>query len=118
MKKYLWPAAAFIIGMLPGFFLVFNFMFTDIISLYERVYSLLIVTATYLILGIAFGLANRGSRYTGGIWLSLPALILALIYSFKEINAFAVNLLYSSAAFGSSLLGFYAGAKLSGIKKH
>jgi len=113
LKKYFWPVTAFITGILPGFFLVFNFIFSDVISLYERILSLLVVVVAYLVLGAAFGLASRDIRLAGGIWLSLPALFLAFIYSFKEVNSAAINLLYSAAALGSSVIGFHLGAKLS-----
>jgi len=117
LKKYFWSVAAFIVGILPGFFLVFNFIFSDVISLYERVFSLLVVAAAYLTLGAAFGLAGRDSGYGTGLWLSLPALILSLIYSIKEPTALPINLLYSLTALGSSVISSHLGAKLARMKK-
>ncbi len=59
MKKMLGFLLAFLTGLLPGFFLVFNFMFSDVASLYERSLSFLIVIVVYLVLGAAFGLAGH-----------------------------------------------------------
>lgn len=112
MKKYLWSIAEFIIGILPGFFLVFNFMFTDIISVNERAFSFLVVAVTYLILGAAFGLAGADIK-SEGIWLALPAILFAVLYSFSEVATIVMNLLYTSAVLVFSITGFSLGAKLS-----
>ena len=112
MKKSLWIALAIIIGILPGFFLVFNFMFSDIISLNERILSFLIVIAAYLILGAAFGLAGSDISWRWGIWLSLPAIIIASIYSFSEAGTLALNLAYSASALGSSAMSSFLASKL------
>lgn len=117
MKKYLWFIAEFIIGIIPGFFLVFNFMFTDVISINERLFSLLLVSVTYLVLGAAFGLASYAIR-SGGIWLSLPALIIVFLYSIKETHSLVINLLYAAASLGFSIIGHRLGAKLSKNRKH
>jgi len=111
LKKSLWIALALIIGILPGFFLVFNFMFSDIISLNERILSFLIVIAAYLILGAAFGLAGSDIGWKWGIWISLPAVIIALAYSFSEAGTLAMNLAYSASALGSSAISAYLTSK-------
>jgi hypothetical protein len=109
MKKYLWSIAEFIIGILPGFFLVFNFMFTDVASISERAFSFLLVLVAYLVLGTAFGLSGINMRL-GGIWLSLPALIFVFLYSFKETDSIIINLLYAATALIFSLTGYRFGA--------
>jgi hypothetical protein len=117
MKKSIWLIAAFVTGLLPGFFLVFNFMFSDVISLNERILSYLVVIAAYLLLGIAFGLAARDMGWKYGICLSLPAIILALIYSIKETGTAGINLLYATAALVPSITGSQLGAKFAGMRK-
>jgi hypothetical protein len=117
MKKSIWFIAAFITGLLPGFFLVFNFMFSDIISLNERILSYLVVIVSYLILGLAFGLAGHDIGWRHGICLSLPAIMLALIYSIKETGTTGINLLYIIAALAPSIIGVQLGARLSRRRK-
>lgn len=117
MKKGLWAVLAFVIGALPGFFLVLNFMFSDVISPSERSLSFLVVIAAYLVLGAAFGLAGREPGWQLGIWLSLPALIFALVYSLGEAGTLAMNFLYSAAALGSAVIGSHLGSKLSRKQK-
>lgn len=117
MKKGLWFVLALVTGILPGFFLVLNFMFSDIIASSERGFSFLVVIVVYLILGAAFGLASSDVGWKWGIWLSLPAIILASIYSFSESGTLMLNLLYSAASLGSSAAGSHLGAKLSKKRK-
>ncbi len=112
MKKYIWSVAEFLVGILPGFFLVFNFMFSDVISIRERIFSFLLVTVTYLLLGMAFGLAGH-SVGLGGVWLSLPALILALLYSFSEAGLVIMNSAYAFGALAFSIAGYRIGASFS-----
>lgn len=116
MKKSYLCILAFLTGLLPGFFLVFNFMFSDVISFYERGLSFLVVIAAYLVLGAAFGLAKRDSGWKRGLCLSLPAIILAVLYSVTETGTALINLLYAAAAAGAAVTGSTLGSRLS--KKH
>jgi len=115
-KSYIY-ILAFLTGLLPGFFLVFNFMFSDVITLYDRSLSLLVVALAYLVLGAAFGLTDIGSGRMFGLCLCLPAIILALLYSFKETGTVFVNLLYVAAATGAAIAGAVLGTKLSRKRK-
>lgn len=117
MKRSFWLTAAFITGLLPGFFLVFNFMFSDIISLNERILSILVVIVAYLVLGTAFGLTGHGMEWKYGICLSIPAVILAVIYSIRETGTIAMNLLYAAAAIGASAAGTSLGSSLTRKKR-
>jgi hypothetical protein len=117
LKKFIWSSVEFLTGILPGFFLVFNFMFTDVTSVYERVFSFLLVAVTYLLLGTAFGLAAYAAGMAG-VWLSLPAILFVLIYSFKETDSALINILYAAVALLFSLIGSRLGTKLSKNRKH
>lgn len=108
----MWSVAEFVVGILPGFFLVFNFMFSDVISIRERAFSFLLVAVTYLVLGTAFGLAGHAMG-PGGIWLSLPALFLALLYSSREAGLAIMNSAYAFAALATSIAGYRIGARFS-----
>ena len=117
MSNVFGSVLAFLTGLLPGFFLVFNFMFSDVISLYERGISFLIVIVVYLVLGAAFGLAGRDNGRKWSIWLSLPAVIFALAYSVNEAGTIVINLLYAAAAMGAAVIGASLGAKLAKKRK-
>jgi hypothetical protein len=115
-KSYIY-ILAFLTGLLPGFFLVFNFMFSDVASPSERSLSFLIVIVVYLVLGAAFGLIRHDDGWKRGIWLSLPATIFALVYSVNEAGTIATNLLYAATAIGASVTGASLGAKLARKRK-
>lgn len=117
MNKVFGSLLAFLTGLLPGFFLVFNFMFSDVISLYERGFSFLVVVVAYLVLGAAFGLIGHDNGWKLGIWLSLPAIIFALAYSVNEAGTIATNLLYAAAAIGAAVTGASLGVKFSRKRK-
>ena len=117
MKKGLWYGLTLVTGILPGFFLVLNFMFSDVISPSERLLSFLVVIAAYLVLGAAFGLAGGDMGWKLGICLSLPAIAFALIYSLSEIGSFVMNFLYSAASLSSSVIGSWLGSRLSRKQK-
>jgi hypothetical protein len=109
MKKTLMYILAFLIGLLPGFFLVFNYMFSDVSSDSERSVSFLVVEAVYLFLGAVFGLlvSDKGWKYA--LCLSLPALMLIVLYSLRETGTILINLSYAVSVLGSALIGSLAG---------
>lgn len=117
MKKYLWPLSELLIGILPGFFLVFNFMFSDVSSTRERVVSFLLVAVVYLVLGAFWGFMG-GDYRCGGLWLGLPSLFFAVLYSLREADLIAINLLYAifSLVFGAA--GHRIGKSLSRKGRH
>lgn len=117
MKKTYIYILAFLTGLLPGFFLVFNFMFSDIISYYERGLSFLVVIAAYLILGAAFGFIRHGDAWKRGFYLSLPAIILSLAYSISETGTLLLNLMYAAATAIAATTGASLPARLSKKKK-
>lgn len=116
LKKFLWPLSELVVGILPGFFLVFNFMFSDVSSTRERLVSFLLVAAVYLLLGALWGFTGAHYR-CGGLWLGLPALFFALLYSLREADLIAMNLLYAVSSLASGAAGYRAGKHLSREKK-
>jgi hypothetical protein len=117
LKKVYLYVVAFITGLLPGFFLVFNFMFSDMSSLYERMLSFLIVLAAYLVLGAAFGLAGGEKGWKCGLYLSLSAVILSLLYSVNEPGTAVLNLMYGAAAAVSAVTSAHLSSKLAKKRK-
>jgi uncharacterized membrane protein YfcA len=117
LKKYLWPLSELLVGILPGFFLVFNFMFSDVSSAKERAVSFLLVAVVYLLLGAFWGLMG-GDYRCGGLWLGIPALFFALLYSLREADLIAMNLLYALFALAFGIAGHRIGKSLSRKRRH
>lgn len=112
MKRILLYLSAFIIGILPGFFIVFNSVFTDSNgSIGERLFTFMLVIVVYGLLGFFFGRISREKPIPLGVVLSLPSIILLILYLFKEPKLVGIILLYLILTMGASCLGSIHGAK-------
>ena len=108
MKKIIIATIAFIVGLLPGFFVVFNAIFSDSSgSLNERLITFLLVIVAYAILGFIFGYIEKNKSWLPWVSLSAPAVIILVLYSFKETNLIGLNFLYACLTIGSSWLGSF-----------
>ena len=98
----------FVIGVLPGFFIVFNSVFSDSSgSLYERIFTFMLVIVVYAILGFVFSFIEKRKSRLMGVSLSLPAVIFLILYSFSETTLIGLNILYACLTVGSCWLGSY-----------
>lgn len=112
LKKVLIHLFAFIIGVLPGFFIVFNSIFADSNgSIWERLLTFILVIAIYGVIGFVFGRLSRNSTISLGVALSLPSIILLILYLFKEPQLVGLILLYLIFTIGTSCLGSVLGSK-------
>lgn len=105
MKRAIFYVLAMIIGFVPAFFVVLNAVFTDHNgSVIERAVTFVLVVAAYGILGIVFGIFGPMTSWRWGIWISLPAAVLMLIYSIGEPGTIGLSILYLVLAVVSSCL--------------
>lgn len=112
MKRILVYLAAFLIGILPGFFIVFNSVFTDSNgNIGERFFTFLLVIVIFGVLGYLFGRLSSEKSITLGIMLSLPSIILLVLYLFKEPRLGGLILIYVVLTAGASYLGTTLGAR-------
>lgn len=85
-KKLTTYAVALIAGVLLGIFGVFISVFSDGSS-YERIITILIILVIYGVLGIFIGIWKPEKTFVYLPFLSLPGIIVLLIYSFAgEFN--------------------------------
>ncbi len=107
-----------ILGILPGYFVVFNSVFTDPGgSVSERLLTFLLTAVTYGIPGAILGYIGPATSWRWGIWLTIPALIIVLLYSFREPGLFLLNFAYILLAFASAAGSAYYGASFALRKK-
>ncbi len=111
MMRLLGYGGALLVGALAGFFLVFNILFTDVSSTNERLYSFGLIIVVYLVLGLIFGYLT--ATWNVGLVLSLPAVILALLYSVREPGNLLLHLAYILATLSAACIGAYGGARLA-----
>lgn len=114
MKKVFIRFLAILIGVLPAFFIVFNSIFTDSNgSLAERMFTFVLVIVAYGVLGVVFGLVAPLASWRWGIWVSVPAALVVILYSIKETDGIFLNLFYIVIALTSGCVASYLGARLS-----
>lgn len=110
MKKALWYLIAFLLGILPGFFIVFNSIFSDPSGkVLERLVTYLLVIVSFGVLGFLLG-RTRENPLMLGIMLSLFSLILLVFYLTKEPGTWLLILTYGVLTLGSAYLGAKWGA--------
>ena len=64
MKRLMVTIFAFIVGLIPGFFIVFNSVFSDSNgSFNERLFTFLLVIVVYVILGLIFGFIENSKLW-------------------------------------------------------
>lgn len=92
MKRIIVYVLAFLVGLFPGFFLVFNSIFSDPSGkASERVITFVLIAVVYGILGFVFGYLKPSASWRLGLVLTLPAIIFVLIYSFREVSTIALG---------------------------
>lgn len=110
MKRLAGYLVAFVTGILPGFFIVFNAVFTDSSGrLIERLITFLLVILSYIVIGAGFGYYGFSIFWKLGIALALPAILILAFYSTLEVKLIPMNILYIFLTLISSFFGTWAG---------
>jgi hypothetical protein len=108
---------AFLLGLLPGFFLVFNLLFADG-SNAERFASYWVVVVAYGLLGFVAGLVWPHDGHRVATWLALPAALFALfILVSGELQMLVHAVLLPVVAYLSAWLAAAGGERLRGRRK-
>lgn len=83
---------ALVLGMLAGFFFVFNSIFSDG-PLGERLFAFVLIFGIYIILGLIFASAWPG-RTKRWFWVLVsPALLIVTLYSVREYSGIPLHAL-------------------------
>lgn len=101
--------SATVLGILAGFFFVFNAVFSDVSSPSDRLFAVAVVSGVYLVLGFLFGRATFRPPMWWAVYVSGPALAMLAAYTFREPGGFLLHLFFAVVTFGAAL----AGAKAS-----
>ncbi|MFL5735358.1 MAG: hypothetical protein ACJ78Q_19540 [Chloroflexia bacterium] len=120
-----WPAVILAVvvglaaGVLPGFFLVFNAVFSDSGTISEHFVVLVVVFLVYAVLGAVLGAIWPQLPYWLALALAAPAVVLVVWYTVNDSGFGAGRLLlhaiYLLVTIGGSYLGWYAGARIRGV---
>lgn len=99
-------------GVLPGFFLAFNAVFSDGGGPGERVLSSLLIAGGYALLSGVCGALLRTWR--AGLWLSASAVVMIALYSFREHERLWLHTAVVLVAVALALGGAWGGARVRG----
>jgi hypothetical protein len=113
MVKFLGYTLALIIGLVLGVFIVFNAVFSDSNgSVSERAMTFLIVIAAYGVIGGLFGYIGPARSWKWGAWLSAPAILILVWYSFTEQHLIMLNLAFMAVTLTTACSAAYYGKLL------
>jgi len=104
---------AVLVGIPLAFFLVFNAIFSDGVSIPERFLSFVLIIITYGILGLVFGFTWPKHSWRWGIWISITAFLIVGWYSFRETEHLPLHFSYLVVTAASACLAALAGTRLS-----
>lgn len=109
--------AAVLIGVLPGFFIVFNAVFTDATSIWQHLISFLLIIAVYGVLGCILGYAMPEGRKALAIALALPGVAFLTLYTFHEYENILLHVFVFLLTGASAYVGAELGASIKIHKK-
>lgn len=110
LRLLLTYTVALLAGLLAGFFIVFNSIFSDVAGAGERLFSFVLVIGVYAILGLILGFS--AASWVAGLPLVVPAVLFVIWYSLREPGHVLLHLAYVIATLAAGGLGAYAGAAL------
>lgn len=100
---------AFLVGLAPAFFVVFNMVFTDVFGLVERLWSFAYVLIIYALLGALLGYLLRAPVAVVAATFVAPAFLFLAWYTTHEPGQALLHLGMLVVAFA----GAYGGAWLA-----
>ncbi len=109
MKNTIGMILAIVLGILLGFFGVFNSVFSDGPT-NERLVVVGVILVIYGLLGFAWGFFMLKYSWKWGLFLSIPGSIFLLLFTISELNPY--YLVYMLLLIGMSCLGAYGGNAL------
>jgi hypothetical protein len=103
---------AFALGLLWGFFVAFNVVFSDVFGASGMLSAVAFVLAAYFGLGLAFGAIGpkTGARWT--VWLATPGMLFPLLMLSDNPGRWLYTLGVILAVLGGTLAGAWSGASL------
>ena len=94
-----------LVGILVGFFVAFNIVYSDVVGLLDRFGSLAYVFLAYIVCGSVFEFARPDLGLSGVLWLTAPGISMLVAYSFREPQQITLHILVAAIAVFSATLG-------------
>lgn len=98
------------LGVLFGFFIVFNAIFSDVFSWRDRLLTFIMVIGVYGITGILYGYFAPIRSWQWGLWLGAPAVLFVVLYSLLELERIGLHFTYILLTLAGGCGGAYLGS--------
>jgi len=115
MKYIIGRVLAIIVGILVGFFGVFNSVFSDA-GLHERLISIGVIFIIYAVFGCLLGYLLPRSSWIWGLFLGVPGALFLFLYLLSEFNLY--YMLYIVLLIVVACLAAYGGSRLQSRKNN
>lgn len=106
--------AALAVGVLAGFFVAFNAVFSDVFGLDGMLGAIAYVLVSYAVVGFVFGLAGPKTSWRWTPWLAGPGVLLAALMLGDDAGRIAYVLGVMLSAVVAAFAGSWAGARARG----
>ena len=111
MKNIFATIIALAVGIIIGFFGVFNSVFSDG-AMDERLIFIAILLAVYVVLGAVFGIILPGHIWKWVLLLGLPGALCLLMFMLLEHSLLGYLILYIVLLLAAAFLGVWGGDRL------
>ncbi len=101
---------AVVLSVVPAFFIVFNAIFSDIVTAGDRFLSFFLVVLAYEGYGFILGYTWPATGWRWGLWISITAAALVILYSIGE-GQYLLHLAYILLTVGAACHGSGWGQK-------
>jgi hypothetical protein len=102
--------AAFAFGVIWGFFVAFNVVFSDVFGIGEMAGAVGFVAVAYAVLGLAFGFAGPVTGWRWMWWLGIPGTLLVVLGLFDNVSRAIYHAAVIAAVVGGSAGGAWLGS--------
>lgn len=104
---------ALLLGMVWGFFVAFNVVFSDIFGVLEMAWAVGFVFIAYALLGLPFGALGRATSWRWAWWLASMGVLFVMLSLFDNLARTVYMTAVILAVVGGSALGALLGSSLA-----
>ena len=120
LKAIVGYGGAFLLGVLPAFFVIFNFLFTDIFTFTDRLLTYVIAAVVYLMFGAVIGVIAPRRPVWPALVFAAPAVVIVIpfIVFAEGVSLLPIASGYVPVVLISLLLGALGAARLRNRRGH
>ncbi|MBE0475688.1 MAG: hypothetical protein IBX62_01105 [Coriobacteriia bacterium] len=114
LKRIAGRVFAVLLGVVWGFFVSFNAVFSDVFGARDMAGALVYVLVGFALLGLGFGLAAPSTGPRWAWWLATPGVLMVALFTIGEYQRLLYHALVVAAVVGGAAGGAALGAFVRG----